>query len=340
MMYRQLSLDERYQIQALLKAHCSQSEIARELGRSPSTISRELSRNSVPGATQPYLAMRASKATHARRVAKGVASRKIQGHLKDLVEQKLRLSWSPEQISGRLKLELGLRISHEAIYQHVIRDAHEQRGYLRYCLRFGGYKHHRCKKSKHAERTRERKNWIDARPADANERRTIGHWERDCVVGKQGSSAILTIVDRKSRFTRIRRVAKLATNEVADATAQLLSPYRRLNKTLTNDNGREFQRDMEMTKKIDIPIYFCDPASPWQRGTVENTNGLIRQYLSKGENFDDLPDWIETAVEDTLNFRPRKTLGYRTPHEVFHKETVNLTRDQAMHFGLEFSFRS
>ena len=337
MKYRQLSLDERYQIQALLRAHCSQSEIARELGRSSSTISRELARNSVPRAAHPYLAMRATKATIARRVAKGVASRKIKGELRTLVEQKLRLSWSPEQISGRLRLELGLSISHECIYQHVIRDAHEQRGYLRYCLRFGGYKHHRCKKSKHAERTRQRKNWIDARPDDANERRTLGHWERDCIVGKQGSSAILTVVDRKSRYSRIRRVAKLETEEVSNATAKLLASYRGINKTLTNDNGREFQRDVEAARKIGIPIYYCDPASPWQRGTIENINGLIRQYLPKGTNFDNLPEWIESAVEETLNYRPRKTLGYRTPHEVFHRETLTLTRNQAMHFGLEFS---
>lgn len=337
MKYRQLSLDERYQIQALLKADWSQSAIARELGRDPSTISRELARNSVPGAIQPYVAQRASKATHARRVAKGAANRKIQGELKELVEQKLRLSWSPEQISGRLKLELGIRISHEAIYQHVIRDAHEQRGYLRYCLRFGGYKHHRCKKSKHAERTRQRKNWIDARPVAANERRELGHWERDCILGKRGGAAILTIVDRRSRYTRISRVKNVDTTHVAKATAKVLRPYRDISKTLTNDNGVEFQRDVEMQNKLDIPIYFCDPASPWQRGTVENTNGLIRQYLGKGSSFDDLPEWIEDAVENTLNFRPRKTLGYRTPHEVFYSENVTLTRNQAMHFGLEFS---
>jgi len=338
MRYRQLSLDERYQIQALLRAHWSQSDIARGLGRAPSTISRELARNADPRAAQPYLAMRASKRTHRRRVEKGIASRKIRGALKVLVERKLRLSWSPEQISGRLKFESCFNISHETIYQHIIRNTHEHRGYLRYCLRFGGYKHHRCKKSKHAERTRARKNWIDARPADANERRTIGHWERDCIVGKPDSAAMLTMVDRKSRYTRLRRVSKLNTAEVGEATANLLAPYRAINKTLTNDNGREFQRDNEMTKEIKIPIYFCDPASPWQRGSVENANGLIRQYVRKGTDLAKLPDWVETAVEDTLNHRPRKILGYRTPHEVFYGQSLNLIRKRAMHFGLEFSF--
>jgi IS30 family transposase len=274
--------------------------------------------------------------TRDRRIAKGAASRKIQGELQELVEQKLRLSWSPEQISGRLRLELGIRLSHETVYQHVIRDA-KKLGFLRYCLRFGGYKHHRCKKSKMAQRTRERKNWIDQRPAAANERRELGHWERDSLLGERGSSAILTMVDRRSRYTRIRHVSKLDTDHMAEATVEILAPYRHFTKTLTNDNGIEFQRDTLLQSKIDIPIYFCDPASPWQRGTVENTNGLIRQYLPKRQNFDPLPAWIATAVEDTLNFRPRKTLGYRTPHEIFHNQTLNLTQEPLMRFGLEFS---
>jgi IS30 family transposase len=340
MTYRQLSLDERYQIQALLGAHWSQADIARELGRSPSTISRELSRNSDASATRPYLARRALHKSRDRRVAKSAATRKIQGALKKLVEQKLRLSWSPEQISGRLKLELGIKISHEAIYQHVIRDAHQERGDLRYCLRFGGYKHHRCKKSKMAERTRERKNWIDERPEAANERRELGHWERDSLLGQRGSTAILTMVDRKSRYTRLRRISKLKSSEAADATRELLASHRGINKTMTNDNGPEFKSDSYIKNKLDIPIYFCEPGSPWQRGTVENTNGLIRQYLPKRSNFDRLPEWIEAAVEDTLNFRPRKTLGFRTPHEVFYNETVNLTASRAMHFGLEFSSKT
>ena len=338
MSYHQLSLDERYQIQALLGERYSQAEIARKLGRNPSTISRELSRNGGYAVTDPYRAHRASKKAAGRRTAKGVASRKIQGHLQVVVEQKLRLSWSPEQISGRLKLELGIKITHETIYQHVIRDA-EKRGILRYCLRFGGYRGSRCKKSKAAQRTRERKNWIDARPAAANERLELGHWERDCLLGERGSSVFLTLVDRRSRYTRLRHVSRLASDEVASATAELLSPHRDLNKTLTNDNGLEFQRDIELQNRIDMPIYFCDPSSPWQRGTVENTNGLIRQYLPKGCNFDQLPPWTALAVEETLNFRPRKTLGYETPHEIFHNQTVTLFQESLMRFGLEYSVR-
>ena len=118
---------------------------------------------------------------------------------------------------------------------------------------------------------------------------------------------------------------------------EILAPYKRFNKTVTNDNGVEFQRDSILQNTIDIPIYFCNPSSPWERGTVENTNGLIRQFLCKGSSFDQLPPWTATAVEETLNYRPRKTLGYRTPHEIFHNQTLYLTQEPLMRFGLEFS---
>jgi IS30 family transposase len=339
MRYQQLSLDERYQIHASLRLGLSQAEIARSLGRHPSTISREIARNSDFRDPELYEPRRATSYAHGRRIVKGELSRKIQGPLRDLVEQKLRLSWSPEQISGRLKLELGITISHETIYQHVLRDC-QRRGFLRYCLRFGGYKQYRFKKSKVGARTRERKNWIDQRPRAANKRRELGHWERDSLLGARGSSVVLTMVDRKSRYTQLRHVAKLDSEHVADATAAVLRRHRRTSKTLTNDNGTEFQRDADLQSRIDIPIYFCEPGSPWQRGTVENTNGLIRQYMPKGGNFDSYPARWVSAVEKTLNHRPRKTLGYRTPHEVFFDQTTTLTHGEMMRFGLEFSCSS
>jgi transposase, IS30 family len=336
MNYQQLTLDERYQLQALRKSGSSRAEIARELGRHPSTISRELRRNSDPTCAHPYLPQRAAKWAHQRRVAKSEKSRKIRGALQQDIEQKLRLSWSPEQISGRLWLEKGIRISHETIYQHVLRDSRRQ-GFLRYCLRFGGYKHHRFKKSKVGERTRRRRNWLAQRPEAANHRTELGHWERDCVLGRRGESVLLTIVDRKSRYTRIRHVTKLDTEHVARATVDALSGHRRITKTITNDNGVEFQRDAELQVKMRIPIFFTDPSSPWQRGSIENLNGLVRQYVPKHTDMDAMPSWVPRALEETLNFRPRKTLGYRTPHEAFYRERLSLIANRRMHFGLEFS---
>jgi len=336
MTYQQLTLDERYRIQALHQQRFTQGAIAREIERHPSTISRELHRNKGSWFADPYMAQRAAKIAGQRRIDKGLLSRKIQGDVKVLVEQKLRLSWSPEQISGRVQLELGLRISHETIYQHVLRDC-QQRGVLRYCLRFGGYKHSRFKKSTMALRTLKRKNWLDQRPKEANERSEIGHWERDCVLGTRGTSALLTIIDRRTRYTRIRRVRKLNVEHVAKATIEALEPHRRVTKTMTNDNGIEFQRDAILQKTMGIPIFFCDPASPWQRGSIENLNGLVRQYVPKGRSLDDLPEWVPAALEETLNFRPRKTLGYKTPHEMFFGETMLLTSSPLLRFGFEFS---
>ena len=338
MSYRQLSLDERYQLQALARQGFSPTQIARELGRHPSTISRELRRN-IPGARfgDPYKASLADREMLQRRLVKGERSRKIQGALQALVEAKLRLSWSPEQISGRLWLEHGIRVSHETIYQHVLRDS-RKRGILRYCLRFGGYKHHRFKRSTAGDKTRQRKNWLRHRCAEANKRSELGHWERDCVLGVRGGQALLTLVDRKSRYTRIRRVQKVDSEHVAAATLNALDASSGPLKTLTNDNGCEFQRDESFQKKLGANIYFTDPSSPWQRGSIENLNGLVRQYVRKGVDIATMPPWLEIALETTLNFRPRKILGYRSPHEVHFRQALTLISNQRMHFGLEFSF--
>jgi transposase, IS30 family len=338
MMHRQLTLEERYHIEVYLKDGCTQAEIARRLGRAASTISRELRRNGVPDAACFYLAARAGKRAHWRRVEKGERSWKIQGELKELVEQKLKLSWSPEQISGRLEHELGISVTHETIYQHVLRDT-VRCGFLRYCLRFGGYKHHRFKKSHMAEKTRERKHWIDQRPVEANERREIGHWERDCIVGKKagGGAVLLTVVDRKTRYTRIRRVEKHQAEDVGAATVAALAPHRAVTKTMTNDNGSEFRRDDALAQALGIPIYFTEPSSPWQRGSIENLNGLVRQYVRKGTNIGTLPEWTTNAIEETLNYRPRKCLEYRTSHQAFYEEETALLTGPLLRLGLEFS---
>jgi IS30 family transposase len=337
MNYRQLTLDERYQVQTLRALGFTQVAIARQVGRDSSTISRELRRNG-PGwqGGAAYKASSAHAAARKRRVVKGQRSRRIQGELQELVERKLRLSWSPEQISGRLRLEKGVRLSHETIYQHVLRDSRKQ-GTLRYCLRYGGYKHHRFKKSKMAEQSRLRKNSVHQRCAAANERTELGHWERDCMLGKRGGAALLTLVDRKSRYTRIRRVMNVDTEHVAPATIDALSADVGPVKSVTQDNGVEFQRDAALQKTMGVPIYFTDPCSPWQRGSIENLNGLLRQYVPKGTDIDCLPAWIAEALENTLNYRPRKTLGFRSPHEVHYRERLDLISNQRMHFGLEFS---
>ncbi|MBK9071159.1 MAG: IS30 family transposase [Myxococcales bacterium] len=338
MTWRHLTLDERYQIQAMAKNRESQAAIARALGRSPSTISRELQRNVIPAEPRQYLARRAAQMTQRRRVAKGAASRKIQGELAQLVEQKLRLGWSPEQIAGRLASELAVQVSHETIYQHVLRDnalPYAESKRLRYCLRWHGYKHHRFRKSRMSERTRARKNWIKDRPQAANKRTETGHWERDLLLGKRGHSALLTIIDRKSRYLLVEHVLRVGSAEVAEATVKALRPHQGVTKTMTNDNGAEFQRDAKLQTKLGIPIFFTEPAAPWQRGSIENANGLIRQYLPKGADLDQIQRYMPEALEHALNFRPRKILDYRVPHEVFFNQELNLMTGDLMRFGIE-----
>lgn len=339
MSYQQLTLDDRYQIQALRNQGMAPAAIARALGRHRSTIGRELQRNrSRVAVGPPYVAVRAQATTASRRATKGAAQRLIQGDLQALVEQKLRIAWSPEQISGRLWREQRIAVSPETIYQHVLRDAHERAGTLRYCLRFGGYKHHRFRKRSPAARTPAPTNHIDDRPAAATHRREIGHWERDCVLGtKDGRAALLTIVDRKSRYTRIRRVSTVDAATVANATVAALRPHRAITKTLTNDNGVEFKREAALQALLGITIYFCTPSAPWERGSIENLNGLIRQFVPKRTNIATLHPSLAHALEETLNHRPRKILGYKTPHEeFFNKETV-LMSGKLLRLGLEFS---
>jgi IS30 family transposase len=341
MSYQQLTLDERYQIQALRKQQMSAAEISRRLGRHRSTITRELERNSTqlratPGEVCFYAATQAQQRAATRRTCKGRGQRRITGALQQSVEQKLRLAWSPQQVSGRLWLEQGIRLSHETIYQHVLRDSEEQAGMLRYCLRFGGYKQHRFRKTTRT-RSKDRKHHIDERPEGANDRSELGHWERDCVVGAPGGGALLTLVERKSRFSRIRRVSKLASDEVANATVDALRLHAPLTKSVTNDNGQEFGRDDQLESRLGVPIYFCDPSSPWQRGSIENLNGLIRQFVRKRSSIDALHPNLPQALEDTLNHRPRKTLGYRTPHEVLFATETKLMQGPLMRLGLEFS---
>jgi IS30 family transposase len=339
MSYRQLTLDERYQIQALHKQRLPAAAIARQLGRHRSTVTRELARNSQCPADRPgfYAAYMAQQMCAERRKEKCRKQRRIQHELQQLVEQKLRLAWSPEQVSGRLWLEQRIRLSHETIYQHVLRDSLEQQGMLRYCLRFGGYKQHRFRRSTHADRTAERKHHIGERPVAANERTESGHWERDCVVGLAGGAALLTMVERKSRFSRIRRIAKLTSTKAADATVDALRDHRRITKSITNDNGQEFGREETLQRTLGVPIYFCDPSSPWQRGSIENLNGLIRQYVPKRADIAALSSLLPAAIEDSLNHRPRKSLGYRTPHEVLFQTRTKLMAGPMMRLGLEFS---
>jgi IS30 family transposase len=321
---RYLSFAEREEIALDRAAGLGIREIARRLGRHPSTISREIANGCLtrrPRGRYKATVAQARAEVRARRPRPA----KLTEHpvLRHWVADKLeRLQWSPEQISRRLRLEFpddeSMRISHEAIYQALyVQGRGELRRELAKCLRTGRALR---KPQRRADGRRERfkdKVMISERPAEAEDRAVPGHWEGDLIKGKDGLSSVGTLVERSTRFVLLLHLPNGGTAEaVRDAiTDKITILPAALRRTLTWDQGIELARHAEITIAADLPVYFCDPHSPWQRGTNENTNGLLRQYLPKGTDLSRHSAADLDALADKLNGRPRKTLGFHTPAE-------------------------
>lgn len=313
MTYTHLTQEERYQIHSLKRQRVCLSQIAAELGRSTSTISRELRRNTGQSGYKPAQAhQRAHERQSLRRNAK-----EFDSHHWQLVDLYLRMELSPEQISVRLKLEKRLSISAECIYQHAYADKAQGGDLVRYL---------RCQKERRKRYAsgRERRGvlrnrvGIEHRPAVVNAKTRIGDWEGDTVVGKDHKGALVTLVERKSRYTLAYPLASRHSAGVTQAIVDLLRPHRKACKTLTFDNGKEFAEHEFIARSLSAKVYFAHPYCSWERGLNENTNGLLRQYFPKHTNLRNITqEQVDEAVY-RLNHRPRKCLGYRTPHEVFY----------------------
>lgn len=310
--YSQLTRGQRYHIYVFLKVSFSQAAIARQISVHKSTISRELMRNRGKKGYRPKQADTMAK--HRREKAKRYV--KFTPELIALIESLIKQDLSPEQVSGVLKRTAGLSISHEAIYQHILKDK-TRGGRLYRHLR------HANKKRKKRYGSYNRRGQIvgrvsiDDRPAIVDAKKRIGDWEIDTVIGKHHQGALVTIVERKSKFTLIKRIANKKADMVTDATIGLLAPFRKRVFTITSDNGKEFARHNLVSKELKSQFFFAHPYHSWERGLNENTNGLIRQYFPKSTSFKETTDdQVQTAM-DRLNNRPRKTLGFKTPNEVF-----------------------
>jgi|APSaa5957512493_1039668.scaffolds.fasta_scaffold16303_1 transposase, IS30 family len=312
--YKRLTREERYQISALLKSGIGVRAIARNLGRSPSTISREINKkksnwNYVPRRShREYLERRSN--IHPPRV--------IEGRIKSKVESMLKKQWSPEQICGQLAKEK-IYLVHETIYQYIYREFRHGRKIYLNCRRKRKYRRTRLATFNYKNKTKRQVPSFSSRPKIVDKRSRIGDWERDTIVSKPGGKRLLTIVDRVTRYTKISLVSGCKASVVHKSTVHLLRnlPV----KTITNDNGQEF-KDYHLTEKsLKTKIYFNDPYCSWQRGTNENTNGLIRQYFPKRSDFELITDKDVKRVENLLNNRPRKCLGYKTPKEVQKKRS-------------------
>jgi IS30 family transposase len=315
--YHQLTQEQRYQIYALKKTGHSGSEIAEVIGVHKSTVSRELRRNR---GGRGYRPQQAQKLAIERR---SKAACRITTETWTVVEKLLRQEWSPEQISGRLKKEQKISISHEWIYQHVLADKRAS-GDL--------YKHLRCQKKRRKrygkyDRRGKLPNCrsIDERPTFVNHRKRLGDWEVDTLVGKSHKPALVTLTERKSRFTLLGKVPQRSAQAVADQIHRLLGPLQDKVHTLTSDHGKEFAHHEQIAQLLQLKFYFAHPYAAWERGTNENTNGLLRQYFPKKRDLQNLSRKEMDQAMSRLNFRPRKSLRFKTPFEVFFHSSVALT---------------
>lgn len=313
--YTHLTSAERYQIYILLKEGFSQKHIAQCVGRSPSTMCREIKKHSKNGLYCPRFATNRAKLS-SQQSKKAI---KVTKSWIEKIENFLKQQWSPEQISGRLLRQNHFKVSHEWIYQHIRRDK-QKGGFLYKYLRQSNKKRRKKYGSTHTKGQIVNRVSIDKRPKLVDLKKRFGDFEGDTVIGKNHKQAIVTLVERKSKFTLIQKVDFKTAANVGLAMIQLLKPYQKRLKTITLDNGKEFAAHEEVSKRLNVDIYFAHPYSSWERGLNENTNGLIRQYLRKGSCFANVTNNDITMIQERLNNRPRKSLKYRTPAEVFLKK--------------------
>jgi len=316
MKYKQLTLTKRYHISTLIKERLNQKEIALKIGVHPSTISREFKRfrETKKDKYHPETLQIHAKIKHIQKPKRSAITKPIEKYIR----KKLKEDWSPEQLAGRMKIDINKSISHETIYKFIYTNKAN-----------GGklYKHLRHKNKKYYKRANEYQRRgiikdrisIDKRSIIVNTKTRTGDWEIDTVIGKNHKGALVTIVERKSKFTLIKKVASKHADVVTKATIELLQPLQALTHTITADNGKEFAYHKLIASALDTKVYFCDPYSSWQRGLNEHTNGLIRQYIPKKSEFENISKEEIVTIQNRINHRPRKALGFKTPFEVFMK---------------------
>lgn len=318
MSYQQLTQEKRYQICLGLRMKMRKSEIAREIGVHRSTVTRELRRNeSGRWKYNPSRAIRMANERHEQK-----RKYRIDAERWAMVEERLKIGWSPEQISERFKLDELMSVSHETIYRHIYQNKQEGGDLYVYLRRRHTYR-------RRIDKYCSRKGWssrrpISERPSVVETRSRIGDWEADTIIGRERKGGIISLVERRSRYCLLQKVSTKSAETVAEAICQQMLPVKDKVLTITSDNGIEFTRHQTIANALDADFFFADPYSSWQRGTNENTNGLVRQYFPKKTDFTNLSDSDIQKVADRLNNRPRKVLAFRTPNEVFNNNFVAL----------------
>ena len=317
-LYKHLSQEERELIAAQLSEGSSIGDIAKAVGRDKSTISRELKRNSPPERRR-YVPCRAHARACERKTTANQHERLKNDFIRQYVKDGLAQGWSPEQISGRIRIDHPEQtINHEAIYQYIYHPQNPDRLEMIQLLR----RAHKKRRNKGIGRKVRRTNIpnripIDDRPKSVESRRHYGHWEGDSMISRKSKVALNTLVERKSRLVLI---TKLPRKSAAETNRAVIGRLKKLpakgRQTLTLDNGSENAKHEKLSAKLGIKCYFARPYASWQRGTNENLNGLIRWYLPKGTDFRKITSEQIARIEYLINSRPRKCLGYKTPLEV------------------------
>ena len=316
MTYRQLTPEERYMLAALRRQGFNPSQIARALGRHRSTICREVSRNSTR-ADGRYRAFTAQERTNGRR-SRSRRNQRFSTQNFLLVDELLCRQWSPEQVSGYLHRMGQLSISHETIYRHVWRDKRE--GGLLFTHLRGARKRRRKRYGSYDSRGRlAGKRMISERPAEVEARDQVGHWEIDTVMGTGSKDCIVSLVERKTGLLLIGKLGDRTTTSLNRRVIRLIQRHKGVFQTITSDNGTEFHNYGRIEARTRATFYFARPYHSWERGSNENANGLIRQYLPKGTSMTGLSQQQCNSIARKLNQRPRKRLGFRTPLECYNE---------------------
>jgi IS30 family transposase len=317
-----LTAAQRYTIASMREAGYNQIAIAKTIGKNKSVISRELRRNS-DGRTGKYKGALAQK-KYAFRMRLKPKQKRFTESIEDYVVQELEKKMSPEQIAGRAKLEGIECVSHERIYQYIWADK-RKKGKLYTHLRTKGKKYRKRGDYKDKRGMIKDRVDIDQRPEIVEKRERFGDFEIDTIIGANHKGAILTINDRATGIVKIRKLSGKNAEMLAEQTIKALSPWKAYVKTITADNGKEFAAHKKIAEGLNIDFYFAHPYHSWQRGSNENLNGLIRQYIPKKSNYSTFSDQYIQWVEDELNNRPRKRFNFRSPNEIIKQKVAFVT---------------
>jgi IS30 family transposase len=316
MSYKHLTLNERYLINAYRHTK-TKKEIAKIIGVHPSTITRELQRGSMQKDGKDYFPLGSdNRAKQLQQTKSKQANLKLTDDVIKLIKKYLKHEYSPEQTAATLRKKHKVNISHVTIYSFI----HEDRlhnGTLYTKLRHKGKR--RVKYAKGRKNRIPNRVSIEQRPVIVDEKIRTGDFEADTIIGKGKQGAIVTIVERKSMYLKLSNPISKKAHIVASEIVRLLGRYKKHVHTITTDNGLEFAQHQTIAKKLKCDYYFCHPYSSWERGLNENINGLIRQYIPKSSSFENLTPQDIKRIENRLNHRPRKSLGWKTPYEVFHE---------------------